>query len=78
MSSIKRCSHQNKDVCKTSDGCVWIINKGCRVHDNVPLAVLATNKKKEALIVKIVAKAKQVSDSKPKAKNNKPVSKKNK
>lgn len=76
MPSKQGCSHQPKDVCKTTDGCVWIIDKGCRVRENVPLAVLATNKKKEALLVKIVAKAKKAPESKkaeakPKAKNNK-------
>lgn len=75
MPSAKKCSHINKDTCKSTDGCVWIIDKGCRVRDNVPLAILSTNKKKEALLVKIVGKAKaapKASQTKPtKGKNNK-------
>lgn len=56
-----KCSHAPKESCKTSDGCVWILDKGCRVKKNVPLAILASNNKKEAILVKVVGKVKRVS-----------------
>jgi|UniRef100_A0A6C0BFA7 hypothetical protein len=44
------CSSAKKDACGSMSGCVWVPSKGCRIEDNVPLAVLA----------KIAAKAKTV------------------
>jgi len=35
----------NKKDCVKKDGCVWIPSKGCRVDENVPLAVLAKAKR---------------------------------
>lgn len=44
------CSSAKKDACGSMSGCVWVPSKGCRIEDNVPLAILA----------KIAAKAKTV------------------
>lgn len=42
------CTGAKKPKCDSKEDCIWVPNKGCRVEENVPLAVLA----------KIAAKAK--------------------
>lgn len=42
------CNGSKKASCDAKEDCVWVPSKGCRVEDNVPLAILA----------KIAAKAK--------------------
>lgn len=52
----KRCTGAKKPDCNAAEDCVWVPSKGCRVRENVPLAVLA----------KIAAKAKKVVESEAK------------
>jgi outer membrane biosynthesis protein TonB len=51
------CAGTKKEACSTKKDCVWVPTKGCRIEDNLPLAVLA----------KIAAKAKKVVEAAPKA-----------
>ncbi len=75
---MSTCSHQPKDSCKSTSDCAWIISKGCRVRDNVPLATLAQNKKNEIAASKAPVKAKVPKKAPVKAKVPKKVPKKSK
>lgn len=59
--SAAGCAGTKKDACSTKKDCVWVPTKGCRIEDNLPLAVLA----------KIAAKAKKVVEAAPKPKAEK-------
>lgn len=63
------CSHIAKEPCRSKSECVWVIDHGCRVRENVPLGTLAANRRKEAAEKKAAsASAKKVSSKKPSAK----------
>lgn len=64
------CSHVAKEACRSKQDCVWVIDRGCRVRENVPLGTLAANRRKEA------AEAKAAKASSKKAPSKKPSSKK--
>lgn len=54
--AVSGCTGAKKPACNASEDCVWVPSKGCRVLENVPLAVLA----------KIATKAKKVTEDAPK------------